>query len=122
MEQYKEFCRLRDYRKPGVEVPQHTEAEAFASAIAGYADQRYMALAARHESVLEGAILMAEEFADARTPNEGGHAFRNYAEILRGLKNEHTLFARVTKEQHPVGTFQKNNITTAASTAARSIQ
>lgn len=29
---YKEFCRLRDYRKPGVEVPQYTEAEAFALA------------------------------------------------------------------------------------------
>ncbi|MDN2717804.1 hypothetical protein [Janthinobacterium sp. SUN120] len=32
MEKYKEFCRLRDYRKPGVEVPHHTEAEAFALA------------------------------------------------------------------------------------------
>lgn len=32
MEQYKEFCRLRNYRKPGVEVPHHTEAEAFALA------------------------------------------------------------------------------------------
>lgn len=30
--QYKEFCRLRDYRKPGVEVGQYTEAEAFALA------------------------------------------------------------------------------------------
>ena len=30
---YKEFCRLRDYRKPGAEVPQYTEAEAFALAI-----------------------------------------------------------------------------------------
>lgn len=29
---YREFCRLRDYRKPGVEVCQHTEAEAFALA------------------------------------------------------------------------------------------
>lgn len=122
MDEYKEFCQLRDYRKPGAEVPQHTEAEAFASAISGYADQRYMALAARHASVLDGAILMAEEFAEARPPNEGGHAFRNYAEILRGLKNEHTLFARVTKEQHPVITLPKNNITIAASTAARSIQ
>lgn len=26
---YKEFCRLRDYRKPGVEVCRYTEAEAF---------------------------------------------------------------------------------------------
>lgn len=33
MDQYKEFCRLRDYRKPGVEVPHHTEAEAFALAV-----------------------------------------------------------------------------------------
>ncbi|UQV45049.1 hypothetical protein KIV45_25530 [Janthinobacterium lividum] len=32
MDQYKEFCRLRDYRKPGAEVPHHTEAEAFALA------------------------------------------------------------------------------------------
>ena len=122
MDQYKEFCWLRDYRKHGAEVPQRTEAEAFALVIAGYADQKYMALAARHESVLEGAILMAEEFADARTPNEGGHAFRNYAEILRGLKNEHALFASVTKEQHPVTALPKNNTTIAASTAARSIQ
>ena len=30
---YKEFCRLRDYRKPGAEVPQYTEAEAFALAV-----------------------------------------------------------------------------------------
>ncbi|NVI81905.1 hypothetical protein [Janthinobacterium sp. BJB401] len=30
--QYREFCRLRDYRKPGAEVPQYTEAEAFALA------------------------------------------------------------------------------------------
>jgi len=33
MDQYKEFCRLRDYRKPGAEVPHHTEAEAFALAV-----------------------------------------------------------------------------------------
>ncbi|MEG0880921.1 MAG: hypothetical protein RSF79_14965 [Janthinobacterium sp.] len=33
MDQYKEFCRLRDYRKPGVEVAHHTEAEAFALAV-----------------------------------------------------------------------------------------
>ena len=32
MDQYQEFCRLRDYRKPGAEVPQYTEAEAFALA------------------------------------------------------------------------------------------
>lgn len=32
MDEYKEFCRLRDYRKPGAEVPQYTEAEAFALA------------------------------------------------------------------------------------------
>lgn len=29
---YKQFCRLRDYRKPGAEVPLYTEAEAFALA------------------------------------------------------------------------------------------
>ena len=34
MDEYKEFCRLRDYRKPGAEVCQHTEAEAFALATA----------------------------------------------------------------------------------------
>lgn len=33
MDQYKEFCRLRDYRRPGAEVPHHTEAEAFALAL-----------------------------------------------------------------------------------------
>lgn len=33
MDQYTEFCRLRDYRKPGAEVPQYTEAEAFALAV-----------------------------------------------------------------------------------------
>ena len=33
MDEYKEFCRLRDYRKPGVEVPHYTEAEAFALAV-----------------------------------------------------------------------------------------
>ena len=122
MDQYKEFCRLRDYRQPGAEVPQHTEAEAFALVIARYADQKYLALAARHESVLKGAILMAEEFADARTPNEGGHAFRNYAEILRALKNEHALFAEVSKKQHPTKALPKNNTTIAASTVARSTQ
>lgn len=39
MDQYKEFCRLRDYRKPGVEVPHHTEAEAFALAVQSKARQ-----------------------------------------------------------------------------------
>ncbi|QDG73499.1 hypothetical protein [Janthinobacterium tructae] len=29
---YNEFCRLRDFRKIGAEVPQYTEAEAFALA------------------------------------------------------------------------------------------
>ncbi|MBW3513048.1 hypothetical protein [Janthinobacterium sp. NKUCC06_STL] len=37
---YKEFCRLRDYRKPGAEVPQYTEAEAFALAIQTDAENR----------------------------------------------------------------------------------
>ncbi|MGK5014731.1 hypothetical protein [Janthinobacterium sp. HLS12-2] len=119
---YKEFCQLRDYRRPGTEVSQYTEAEAFALAIAEYADQKYMALAARHESVLDGAILMAEEFAEARPPDEGGNAFRNYAEILRALKKEHALFARVTKEQHPFTALPKTPTTIAASAAARSTQ
>ena len=81
-----------------------------------------MALAARHESVLDGAILMAEEFGEARTPNDGGHAFRNYAEILRGLKNEHALFDRVAKTQQPATLFRKNNTTIAANTATGSTQ
>lgn len=34
MDRYKEFCRLRDYRRPGAEVPQYTEAEAFSLATA----------------------------------------------------------------------------------------
>lgn len=38
-DQYREFCRLRDYRKPGVEVPHHTEAEAFALAVQSKAGQ-----------------------------------------------------------------------------------
>lgn len=122
MDQYQEFCRLRDYRKPGVEVPLYTEAEAFALVIARYADQKYLALAARHESVLDGAILMAEEFAEARPPDEGGHAFRTYAEILRGLKTEHALFARVAKEQHLAETLPKTLTSITASMAARSTQ
>lgn len=40
MDQYREFCRLRDYRKPGVEVCQYTEAEEFAIAIGGCNEQR----------------------------------------------------------------------------------
>lgn len=38
--QYREFCRLRDYRKPGVEVCQHTEAEAFALATGPYVESQ----------------------------------------------------------------------------------
>lgn len=39
MDQYREFCRLRDYRKPGVEVCQYTEAEAFALATNKHEEQ-----------------------------------------------------------------------------------
>lgn len=42
MNEYKEFCRLRDYRKPGAEICQHTEAEAFALATAHMLDRRPM--------------------------------------------------------------------------------
>lgn len=42
MNEYKEFCRLRDYREPGAEICQHTEAEAFALAIAHMLDKRPM--------------------------------------------------------------------------------
>ena len=36
MDPYKEFCRLRDHRKHGAEVPHYTEAEAFALAMHKY--------------------------------------------------------------------------------------
>ena len=86
MDQYKEFCRLRDYRKPGAEVCRHTEAEAFAMATSKGAARELAVLAVRHEHVLDGLILMAEEFAAVRRPGKGGHAFRNFAVIVRGLK------------------------------------
>ena len=83
---YKQFCRLRDYRKPGAEVCQHTEAEAFAMAISDGLTRQLAVLAARHEHVLDGLILMAEEFAESRRLGKGGHAFRNFAVIVHGLK------------------------------------
>lgn len=86
MDQYKEFCALRDYRKPGAEVCQHTEAEAFAMATSEGTACELAVLAARHERMLDGLILMAEEFAAARRPGNDGHAFRNFAVIVRGLK------------------------------------
>ena len=86
MDQYKEFCRLRDYRKPGAEVCRHTEAEAFSMAISEGAARELAVLVARHERVLDGLILMAEEFAAARWPGKCRHAFRNFAVIVRGLK------------------------------------
>lgn len=86
MDQYKEFCALRDYRKPGAEVCQHTEAEAFAMATSEGVARELADMAARQERVLEGLILMAEEFAAARRPGKCGHAFRNFAVIVRGLK------------------------------------
>lgn len=86
MDQYKEFCALRDYRKPGADVCQHTEAKAFAMATSEGVTRELAVLAARHEHVLDGLILMAEEFAAARRPGKGGHAFRNFAVIVRGLK------------------------------------
>ena len=86
MNQYKEFCALRDYRKPGAEVCQHTEAEAFAMATGEGVTRELAVLEARHERVLDGLILIAEEFAAARRPGNGGHAFRNFAVIVRGLK------------------------------------
>jgi len=86
MDQYKEFCALRDYRKPGAEVCQHTEAEAFAMARSEGVTRELAVLAARYERVLDGLVLMAEEFAAARRPGKGGHAFRNFAVIVSGLK------------------------------------
>lgn len=46
MDQYKEFCRLRDYRKPGAEVTYHKEAEAFAMATITSNTPDFAALAA----------------------------------------------------------------------------
>ena len=86
MDPYKEFCRLRDYRKLGAEVCQHTEAEAFVMATSEGVMHELAVLAARHERVLDGLILMADEFAAARQSGKGGHAFRNFAVIVRGLK------------------------------------
>ena len=86
MDQYREFCVLRDYRKPGAEVCQHTEAEAFAMATSEGVTRELAVLAARHERVLDGLILMAEEFAAARRPGKGGHALHNFAATVRGLK------------------------------------
>lgn len=83
---YKQFCRLRDYRKPGAEVCQHTEAEAFAMATSDGLTRELAYMAALHEHVLDGLILIAEEFAAARRPGRGGDAFRNFAVIVRGLK------------------------------------
>lgn len=86
MDQYKEFCTLRDYRKPGAEVCHYTEAEAFAKATSEGVTRELAVLAARHEHVLDGLIFMAEEFAAARRSGKGGNAFRNFAVIVRGLK------------------------------------
>ena len=86
MDRYQEFCALRDYRKPGAEVCQHTEAEAFAMATSEGVARALADMAALHEHVLDGLILIAEEFAAARRPGNGGHAFRNFAVIVRGLK------------------------------------
>ena len=86
MDYYNEFCRLCDYRKPGAEVCQHTEAEAFAIATSEGAARELAVLAARHERVLDGVILMAEEFSAARRPGKSANAFRNFAMIVRGLK------------------------------------
>lgn len=100
MEQYKEFCRLRDYRKSGAEVCQHTEAEAFAIATSEGAARELAVLAARHERVLDGVILMAEEFAAARRLHKSANAFRNFAVIVRGLKgnpNENKIATWSTK-------------------------
>lgn len=86
MDKYKEFCALRDYRKPGAEVCQHTEAKAFAMATSECVSRELAVLVAHYEHVLDGLILMAEEFAAARRPGKSGHAFRNFAVRIRGLK------------------------------------
>jgi hypothetical protein len=96
MDQYKEFCRLRDSRKCGAEVPQYTEAEAFAMVAIQAAAGELAFLAARHEYVMDSAYLLAREFGNGDTPLEGAMAFRNFASVLAGLKETHQLIALQT--------------------------
>jgi len=93
---YKEFCRLRDSRKPGAEVPQYTEAEAFAMVAIQAAAGELAFLAARHEYVMDSAYLLAREFGNGDTPLDGATAFRNFASVLAGLKEKHQLIALQT--------------------------
>ena len=96
MDQYKEFCRLRDSRKCGAEVPQYTEAEAFAMVAIQAAAGELAFLAARHEYVMDSAYLLAREFGNGYTPLDGAMAFRNFASVLAGLKEQHQLVALQT--------------------------
>lgn len=96
MDQYKEFCRLRDFRKPGVEVYEYTEAEAFAMVAIQAAAGELAFLAARHEYVMDSAYLLAREFGNGDTPLDGAMAFRNFASVLAGLKEQHQLIALQT--------------------------
>lgn len=96
MDQYKEFCRLRDFRKPGVEVCEYTEAEAFAMVAIQAAAGELAFLAARHEYVMDSAFQLAIEFGNGDTPLDGAMAFRNFASVLAGLKEEQQLIALQT--------------------------
>ena len=96
MDQYKEFCRLRDFRKPGVEVCQYTEADAFAMVAIQAAAGELAFLAARHEYVMDSAFQLAREFGNGDTPLDGAMAFRNFASVLAGLKEQHQLIALQT--------------------------
>ena len=96
MDQYKEFCRLRDFRKPGMEACEYTEAEAFAMVAIQAAASELAFLAARHEYVMDSAFQLAREFGNGDTPLDGAIAFRNFASVLAGLKEEHQLIALQT--------------------------
>lgn len=96
VEEYKEFCRLRDFRKPGVEVCEYTEAEAFAMVAIRAAAGELAFLAARHEYVMDSAYLLAREFGNGDAPLDGAMAFRNFASVLAGLKEQHQLVALQT--------------------------
>jgi hypothetical protein len=97
MDKYKEFCRLRDSRKPGAEVPEYTEAEAFAMVAIQAAAGELAFLAKRHEQVMDNAILFANELSDFNAPSwDGRIAFSKFAAALTSLKEEQQLVALLT--------------------------
>lgn len=87
MDHYKEFCQLRDYRKPGAEVCQYTESEAFAMATSKGIAGELVILANQYEQALNRITSMAEKFAATRQSSKGKNAFRDFAAIVRGMKS-----------------------------------